>query len=1464
MQPQRRVNNNLSDMEERKEHDREKKERDKEQARKKREREAARQAASKYPEDLKDAQFDLQYQPQQQVDGDGTVLHYIIRKALGDHNLFRKVLRQGKQSEQLLLGLDNTVPGTPEVNDSDFDNPLNGHLNNILGKSGKKQSVQKGKGNDFAEPKPKGKVEPKPDPEPAAKAKPLPKPLDMQKPTSKEPLKNPNIDIGDILKKMTSVPDTLTDIETPGKVPSSKTFHFPQTAPQMTQSNKSEVKTKTSSGTAPSKGDNKNSSIKVESRKNDADTRNTFKKVGPDKKRSPSVKSNSSVKSKQGRKVSTSSSSSGDDSSSEDSGSSDSESEKANRSALNSPSVQPAAQTSEMHKTEFGCNNYILNKENKLHPGGLGYNFSSDNALKQVPISEISDFPYVQTNKKHDTDDSVLMDKHPSLSPMNIDTISPLDPSSLFENLDFPNFHGTDELMPSLSTKPDDFSKVSTENASKSRLKTNTNEDYREPSLDDSLDDSSTNLILNKHKKGTGVLYQKDSKTNSKLYKSNETKHINKSKSTRIDSGPKVPTKGAMKYIPEQRRKSVSDSSDKEDNSSKVRKTKDTSANKKNVSEKSTKREKTPKNDRLKSKTSVMKETITIDKSDDNDSADEKKPILDVSCSPPPQTSNDTTTTTSDAMPVLIKSTSSVTTVEDPIPRLTDSVCPIPNDFIPYPVDDKCFFDSMSSTFVGTTLSPMNSPECLINKYEEPPTLVKEVKGEESLRSSYEVSVADTYTVELKSPGHDFDLTGSETSSELVNVSLSEPRITSQDTSLVSDIFTQSRMTDMSNYSLTEFFPSSLGLDDGKPEPLLLPELTTQPSLLDPLQEIKPNDKSELQEELWVNDDPYSVNDIENIVPKIPAHHHLPSSVDVLNTNIKCLDPVLNFDEITPPSKLTIKIPLNGIKLKSKKYRDQTNLTNSSCNSMESSLSPSHSDSFEIDVENDLSPVKRKRKKHQTDKTCAAVVPSINADRDHSVVNKSLEFELETSNNTDDVDKLVIRINLAKLKRAPLFGANSSDQSSKGKARPPKISKLNPEFSSQDVASTDVSSHASEAAIVKEHSPLPPRSFMPDLPPTTSTPPPSLFQEEEEEMKTEDCHKNDVSHTTELLSSSSDKETKKKRGRPPKSEKVEKKSDSVKKQPCKLDSSYTTNCDTSDDEVCRECGTLRKDYGRWMDNSRINSYKSTYSGYYVEARSCKHRADNLKTPIERAHKYTEAVLKYVQYLIGLELSGKMNIMQGVEEYMQITSECIQLVDYVVTHYGRKENPNNTSYDVRFTLLCLRLQSILYLKLFKVKKESAMKYSKALSRYFKNFKNAGHTGPTLYPKPVHNRGSTGTPSPSSPSPGPSPGGSVASIGSAGSSSGSTGGNDVTPNGLGQYVTIPTDVHEKAFQHLQYSKNLLHCHNLWEDSESLTRHCQPFLTKLSRKAGSLTMQSSMLHVVDYVTSGLEIIKESPLAS
>eukprot|EP00794_Sanderia_malayensis_P007020 gene7020-7806_t len=232
--------------------------------------------------------------------------------------------------------------------------------------------------------------------------------------------------------------------------------------------------------------------------------------------------------------------------------------------------------------------------------------------------------------------------------------------------------------------------------------------------------------------------------------------------------------------------------------------------------------------------------------------------------------------------------------------------------------------------------------------------------------------------------------------------------------------------------------------------------------------------------------------------------------------------------------------------------------------------------------------------------------------------------------------------------------------------------------------------------------------------------------------------------------------------------------------------------------VCGMCGSLQKDTGR--DPIRLGTYKTSYVEYLSMGKRNKRIADCLD-PSERAPQYIDAVLKYIHYLVGLEITGKINTKKGIEEYMCITSQCIDLVD-------------------------LRLQSVLYFKLFGIKKDSASRYAKLLSDFFKVRRS---------PHRVSIKGSTGTPSPMSPT--SSQNGSVASFGSAGSTA-SSGSYDKLSSG--NMVSIPAEMFERMQQYFTYTKYLLHGQRLWDDSESLSVNCQEFIGVVSRRIGALTMQ------------------------
>jgi len=571
-------------------------------------------------------------------------------------------------------------------------------------------------------------------------------------------------------------------------------------------------------------------------------------------------------------------------------------------------------------------------------------------------------------------------------------------------------------------------------------------------------------------------------------------------------------------------------------------------------------------------------------------------------------------------------------------------------------------------------------------------------------------------------------------------------------------------------------------------------------------------------------------------------------------------------EDIKP--KLTVKIPLKSIKLKDAtlvNYKNRTSLKNEKLKTynnlkpfIKSPISNSNiTDVDEIDVETYESPKKKRKKSigNKNGKDTSTLNGNAHDDSSYKVEiesNKKITNTDFKNPNNMDFEKLVVRISLSRLKRTPKNGKHIEKA-----IKHPKSSKKQ---KIQEPIKKEI----------KEEPPSDAKGAIIDV--TLQIPP----NQAPVHAKDEPLHNNNSNlENTPMDISSHDESSspapavtekmKKKRGRPPKDaiktvkKKVDKEGSIIKKEEDELTPKKPKDEEKySDSNICCECGTMKKDPAK--DPSRTSSYKKSYGMYLDEGQRRKRVADCLKDPVERPHTYVDAVLNYVQYLVGLEFSGNLGTKQGVEEHMQICTECIPLVDYVINRYGCKVNPKTNSYDRRFLFLCLRLESILYLKLFKLKKDSANKYSKVLTDYYKQYKPGSNiSGPSPHQNTLHNRGSTGTPSPNSPSPGPSPGGSVASIGSAGSCH-SAGSNNAPL--IPTTISIPTAMNEKAFQYHQYTKYLLHAHRLWDDAEKLTTQCHSFLNSLSKKAGQLTMQSSLIHVVDYISAGLKLIKESPI--
>ncbi|MBZ3874627.1 AF4/FMR2 family member 2, partial [Sciurus carolinensis] len=174
------------------------------------------------------------------------------------------------------------------------------------------------------------------------------------------------------------------------------------------------------------------------------------------------------------------------------------------------------------------------------------------------------------------------------------------------------------------------------------------------------------------------------------------------------------------------------------------------------------------------------------------------------------------------------------------------------------------------------------------------------------------------------------------------------------------------------------------------------------------------------------------------------------------------------------------------------------------------------------------------------------------------------------------------------------------------------------------------------------------------------------------------------------------------------------------------------------------------------------------------------------------------------------------------------SETVELLRYAM-RLKNFASPLASDGDKKLAVLCYRCLSLLYLRMFKLKKDHAMKYSRSLMEYFKQ--NASKVA--QIPSPWVGNGKN-TPSPVSL-------------------------NNVSPiNAMGNCnngpVTIPQRIHHMAASHVNITSNVLRGYEHWDMADKLTRENKEFFGDLDTLMGPLTQHSSMTNLVRYVRQGL----------
>ncbi|NXI68831.1 AFF4 protein, partial [Anseranas semipalmata] len=245
----------------------------------------------------------------------------------------------------------------------------------------------------------------------------------------------------------------------------------------------------------------------------------------------------------------------------------------------------------------------------------------------------------------------------------------------------------------------------------------------------------------------------------------------------------------------------------------------------------------------------------------------------------------------------------------------------------------------------------------------------------------------------------------------------------------------------------------------------------------------------------------------------------------------------------------------------------------------------------------------------------------------------------------------------------------------------------------------------------------------------------------------------------------------------------------------------------------------------------------TYSAdhYLQEAKKLKHNADALSDRFEKAVYYLDAVVSFIECGNALEKNA-----QESKSPFPMYSETVELIKYTMKLKNYLA-PDATAADKRLAVLCLRCQSLLYLRLFKLKKESALKYSKTLTEHLKNsYNNSQAPSPGMGSKPV------GMPSPVSPKLSPGNSGNYSS-------------GAANPSGSGSAVTIPQRIHQMAASYVQVTSNFLYATEIWDQAEQLSKEQKEFFAELDKVMGPLVFNSSiMTDLVRYTRQGLHWLR------
>ncbi|KAM4807809.1 AF4/FMR2 family member 1 [Rhinophrynus dorsalis] len=239
--------------------------------------------------------------------------------------------------------------------------------------------------------------------------------------------------------------------------------------------------------------------------------------------------------------------------------------------------------------------------------------------------------------------------------------------------------------------------------------------------------------------------------------------------------------------------------------------------------------------------------------------------------------------------------------------------------------------------------------------------------------------------------------------------------------------------------------------------------------------------------------------------------------------------------------------------------------------------------------------------------------------------------------------------------------------------------------------------------------------------------------------------------------------------------------------------------------------------------------------YMKEAKKLKHQADAMSDKIGKAFNYLDAAMFFIECGIAMESD-----VQAPKSAYTMIAETIDLIKFIMKLKNFADSSSPT-HEKSFAILCMRCQSVLYMAMFRYKKDTAIKYSRTLGEHFKSSSRAAQA-----PSPCVAR-STGTPSPLSPTPSPAS--------SGGSQPGSIASNSGSQSSS---VTIPQMIHHIASSYVNITSYFLYAYDIWEQADLLAKKNKEFFTDLSAMVCPLALNSTMTELVHYTRQGLQWLR------